>query len=129
GTVIDNANNSGTIEADISGGTLTFTGTVINQGVLRTSAGGILEFDSTVLNLASVDFSGGTVIFHGLYLNATGTTNSWQVPNGGAWEQSANWSRNVPPSPDDAAALITNSTAKTITISASTFIAAPSSVT
>jgi hypothetical protein len=51
------------------GGSLTFTGIVINNGTLRASNGSVLEFYGPVVNNGLVDLSGGAAIFHSLFIN------------------------------------------------------------
>jgi len=58
----------GTIQADC-GGSLTFTGIVINNGTLRASNGSVLEFYGPVVNNGLIDLSGGAAIFHSLFIN------------------------------------------------------------
>jgi len=128
GTLAAPVLNSGTIDANLSGGTLTLLGAVKNTGNLRASAGGILEFFGPVLNLGTANFTGGTAIFHGTFFSAQGTTNSWNFAGDGTWHQAARWSLGVTPSSSNAVVLITNATTKTITVDASTFATAPGSV-
>jgi hypothetical protein len=57
-----------TIQADC-GGSLTFTGIVINNGTLRASNGSVFEFYGPVVNNGLIDLSGGTAIFHSVFIN------------------------------------------------------------
>jgi hypothetical protein len=129
GTIMGNTVNFGTINANVNGGTLTFANGVKNQGFIGTSGGGIFEVYGLFYNLGTTSFTNGSAIFHGPVLSAQGTTNSWKVAGSGPWEQAADWSQGVTPSTTNAAVLITNATSKTVTITASTFTAAPGSVT
>jgi T5SS/PEP-CTERM-associated repeat protein len=129
GTITGNTINFGTISANINGATLTFANGVKNQGFIGTSGGGIFEVYGLFYNLGTTSFTTNSAIFHGPVLSAQGTTNSWKVASSGPWEQAADWSQGVTPSTTNAAVLITNATSKTVTITASTFTAAPGSVT
>jgi hypothetical protein len=51
------------------GGTLTFTGIVINNGTLRAINGSVLEFYGPVVNNGLIDLSGGAAIFHSVFIN------------------------------------------------------------
>jgi len=51
------------------GGSLTFTGIVINNGTLRASNGSVLEFYGPVVNNGLIDLSGGMAIFHSVFIN------------------------------------------------------------
>jgi T5SS/PEP-CTERM-associated repeat protein len=129
GTITGNTVNFGTISANVNGGTLTFANGVKNQGFIGTSGGGIFEVYGLFYNVGTTSFTTNSAIFHGPVLSAQGTTNSWKVAGSGLWEQAADWSQGVTPSTTNAAVLITNATSKTVTITASTFTAAPGSVT
>ncbi|HXI84802.1 MAG TPA: hypothetical protein VNL17_12020 [Verrucomicrobiae bacterium] len=128
GTVTGGVLNNGTIDANINGATLTFSSIVKNNGALRASGGGIIEFYGPVLNFGTTNFTGGTAIFHAGIFSSSGSTNSWSFPGNDLWENGARWSRTVPPSSADSLVLITNATTKTVTVTASTFSSAPSSV-
>jgi T5SS/PEP-CTERM-associated repeat protein len=128
GTITGSTLNFGTINANVSGGTLTFANGVKNQGFIGTSGGGIFEVFGTFFNLGSTSFTVGSAIFHGPVLSAQGTTNSWNVTSSGSWEQGVDWSLGVP-STTNAAVLITNAISKTVTVSSNTFAVAPGSVT
>jgi len=58
----------GTVAANC-GGSLTFTGIVINNGTLRASNGSVLEFYGPVVNNGLIDLSGGMAIFHSVFIN------------------------------------------------------------
>jgi T5SS/PEP-CTERM-associated repeat protein len=51
------------------GGSLTFTGIVINNGTLRAINGSVLEFYGPVVNNGLIDITGGTIIFHSIFIN------------------------------------------------------------
>lgn len=128
GTITGTTLNDGAIDADLSDSPLTFVGPVKNNASLRASDGGAIEFYGAVLNLGTTNFTGGSAVFHGPFLSVQGTTNSWSFA-GGAWQTGACWSLGVAPSPTNAAVLITNATSKTVTVDASSFSAAPRSMT
>ncbi len=128
GTVTGTVLNNGTIDANINGATLTFNNLIKNNGALRSSGGGIIEFYGPVLNAGTTNFTGGTAIFHAGIFSSTGSTNSWIFAGSDLWETGTRWSRLVPPSPDDSLVLITNATTKTVSVTASTFSTAPNSV-
>ena len=72
GTINPSVVNQGTIEADISGQTLTISAALRNDGLVRASSGGTLRFDSaTVTNAGrTITADGGTLeVKNGLELN------------------------------------------------------------
>src|SRR5207302_1605151 len=85
--------NRGTISADINGATLTFNSLVKNNGALRSSSGGIIDFYAPVLNFGTTNFTGGSAIFHAGIFSASGSTNSWTFAGSDLWETSNRWSR------------------------------------
>ncbi|HTS19079.1 MAG TPA: hypothetical protein VMP11_16005, partial [Verrucomicrobiae bacterium] len=129
GTITGNTVNFGTISANINGATLTFANGLSNRGFLGNSSGGIIEVYGLFFNSGTTSFTNGGAIFHGPVLSAQGTTNSWNVPANGPWEQATDWSMGVAPSPTNAAILITNAVSKTVTVSSNTFASAPGTVT
>jgi len=78
--------NNGTIDANINGATLTFSSIVKNNGALRASGGGIIEFYGPVLNFGTTNFTGGSAIFHAGIFSSSGSTNSWSFANDDLWE-------------------------------------------
>jgi T5SS/PEP-CTERM-associated repeat protein len=129
GTITGNTINFGTISANINGATLTFANGLSNRGFIGNTGTGILEVYGLFFNVGTTGFTNGSAIFHGTVLSAQGTTNTWNVPASGPWEQAVDWSQGVTPSPTNAAILITNTVTKTVTVSSNTFASAPGSVT
>lgn len=58
----------GTVEADC-GGSLTFGGSVTNNGTMLAVNGSVLEAYGTVVNNGLIDITGGTTNFHGTFVN------------------------------------------------------------
>ena len=58
----------GTVQVDC-GGTLTFTGIVTNNGLMRAINGSTLKAYGLVVNNGTIDFTGGTTNFHGGFVN------------------------------------------------------------
>jgi len=58
----------GTVVADC-GGSLTFAGSVTNNGTMQAINGSVLEAYGTVVNNGLIDITGGTTNFHGTFLN------------------------------------------------------------
>ena len=76
GTVLVDA--GGTVLADCSG-RLTFTGIVTNNGTMRAINGSVLEAYGAVVNNGTIDITGGTTNFHGIFIN-NGTIIGGPVP-------------------------------------------------
>jgi T5SS/PEP-CTERM-associated repeat protein len=129
GTITGSTVNFGTISANVNGATLTFANGLSNRGFVGNSGGGIIEVYGIFFNAGTTGFTNGGAVFHGPTLSDQGTTNSWNVTSSGPWEQAADWSLGVTPSPTNAAILITNAVSKTVTVSSNTFASAPGSVT
>jgi hypothetical protein len=60
---------TGAIVVADCGGSLTFTGIVINNGTLRAINGSVLEFYGPVVNNGLIDITGGTTNFHSTFIN------------------------------------------------------------
>ena len=119
GVVVD---PGGTVLADC-GGTLTFMGSVTNNGAIQAVNGSVLESYAPLINNGVLDFITGNTSFHSTLINSGvllapgGTNDSWINSTGSKWETAANWSLGVAPF-NQLSAFITNANAKTVTIDA-----------
>jgi len=127
GTITGTVANWGTLTAD--GGTLSVSGSVTNYGTLRALNGGVAEFFDTVLDLGNADFSGGSAIFHALYLSSGNPTNAWVDAGSGLWREDEHWSLGIAPMNMQSYLVITNANTKTVTVDALTPVLAPGSLT
>ncbi|HUJ72650.1 MAG TPA: hypothetical protein VLZ30_10415, partial [Verrucomicrobiae bacterium] len=116
----------GTILADC-GGTLSFTGTVTNNGNIFAVNGTFIDFYGPVVNNGQINATNGTVLIYSSFQNNGSiagnvfviATNSWKTAGSGKWELGLNWSASVPTALQPAL-LITNTTTKTVTVDATT---------
>ena len=89
GTITGTVVNYGTITNDCYGGTLAVSGTVTNFGSITVPNGGLVQFNGPVVNLGTIDSSGGLLRVPGgmtnagtLILNPNDDTDIDGIPNG-----------------------------------------------
>ena len=69
GTIVGNISNSGTLAVDCSGGTLTISGTVTNNGSVIATNSADIEFLGPVVNNGTINVINGSAHFPGGFIN------------------------------------------------------------